>query len=402
MTIVRPQPLGVLPWPAGLLIIPDVEGSGDVVARILQGAIPDSWPPALEFVGQALHGDAAVAAQSLTGDDLISRYNKAVLVGGEGVWETLVEEADGDLAALVSLGTFTVGLADTPPRAEGLTGEVAAMVHSARASAALEIGDVSEAVDELTSAIVAAESVPSPILAAAMRLTKAELLRERMGDAAAANAELDAGLKALPHGCDPELKAEMHVARGMARHELGQQTPGYLLPAVNDYTEAAKTFREETHPEMFALVNQQLALAYLIMPMSSEGDRLRLGVAVNSLRAALRVYTKDSHPAAWITTQLNLANALQYLPSVHQEDNLDEAVHLYEEILQYRTEDADPLGYARILTNQANALGHLGVFSDATEKLAKAREIFSGCGHAEGVSAVDEILTSVRVAQEAS
>lgn len=402
MTIVRPQPLGVLPWPAGLLVIPDGEGSSQVVSQLLQGAVPDTWPPGLEFVGQALHGDAAVAAQSLTSDDLISRYNKAVLVGGEGVWEALAGEADGDLAALVSLGMFTVGLADTPPSADGLTGEIAAMVHSARASAALEVGNVPEAIDELSSAIQAAETVPSPILAAAMRLTKAELLRERMGDATAANAELDAGLKLLPHGCEPELKAEMHVARGMARHELGQQTPGYLLPAVNDYTEAAKTFREETHPEMFALVNQQLALAYLIMPMSSEGDRLRLGVAVNSLRAALRVYTKESHPAAWVTTQLNLANALQYLPSVHQEDNLDEAVHLYEEILQYRTKDVDPLGYARILTNQANALGHLGVFSDANEKLAMAREIFSAHGNSDGVSAVDEILVSVRVAQEAS
>lgn len=402
MTIVRPQPLGVLPWPAGLLIIPDVDGSSEVVSQLLLGAMPHTWPSELEFVRQALDGDAAVAAQTLASHDLISRYNKAVLVGGDGVWEMLAAEAEGDLAALVSLGMFTVGLADTPPSAEGLTGEVAAMVHSARASAALEMGDVPKAIAELTSAIESAEAVPSPILAAAMRLTKAELLREKLGDAAAANSELDAGLREIPHGCDPELKAEMHVARGMARHELGQQIPGYLLPAVNDYTEAAKTFREESHPEMFALVNQQLALAYLIMPMSSEGDRLRLGVAVNSLRAALRVYTKETHPAAWVTTQLNLANALQYLPSVHQEDNLDEAVNLYEEILQYRTEDADPLGYARILTNQANALGHLGVFSDAIERLGKAREIFAAHGDTDGVNAVDDISASVQSAQEAS
>jgi tetratricopeptide (TPR) repeat protein len=132
--------------------------------------------------------------------------------------------------------------------------------------------------------------------------------------------------------------------------------------------------------------------------MSSEGDRLRVGVAVTSLRAALRVYQPDTHPALWASTQMNLANALQYLPSVHQEDNLDEAVHLYEELLQYRSEESDPLGTARILANQGNALGHLGVFSDARERLDRSRRIFQAHGDVDGVATVDEILVSLEEA----
>jgi tetratricopeptide (TPR) repeat protein len=135
--------------------------------------------------------------------------------------------------------------------------------------------------------------------------------------------------------------------------------------------------------------------------MSSEGDRIRVGVAVNALRAALRVFTPESHPAAWASTQLNLANALQYLPSVHQEENLDESVHLYEEILQHRDPDLDPLGYARILANQGNALGHLGVFSDARDRLTTAREIFARQGDAESVAGVDEIMMSLNEAEAA-
>ena len=80
---------------------------------------------------------------------------------------------------------------------------------------------------------------------------------------------------------------------------------------------------------------------------------------------------------AWASTQLNLANALQYLPSVHQEANLDEAVQLYEEVLQYRDPQRDPLGYARILANQGNALGHLGVLRRRPERLTRARELFA-------------------------
>ena len=120
----------------------------------------------------------------------------------------------------------------------------------------------------------------------------------------------------------------------------------------------------------------------------------------NSLRAALRVFTPQTHPVAWASTQLNLANALQYLPSVHQESNLDEAVQLYEEVLQYRDPDRDPIGYARILANQGNALGHLGVFHDARERLERARDLFAMNGDEDSAAGVDETLTSLGDAEK--
>ena len=55
-------------------------------------------------------------------------------------------------------------------------------------------------------------------------------------------------------------------------------------------------------------------------------------MAVNALRAPADLHPQ-THPAQWTSTQTNLANALQYLPSVHQQENLDEAVQLYEEVL---------------------------------------------------------------------
>ena len=114
------------------------------------------------------------------------------------------------------------------------------------------------------------------------------------------------------------------------------------------------------------------------------------------------MFTPQTHPVAWASTQLNLANALQYLPSVHQESNLDEAVQLYEELLQYRDPQHDPIGYARILANQGNALGHLGVFADARERLQRARELFEAGGDAESVAGVDEILASLDEAERSA
>ena len=273
------------------------------------------------------------------------------------------------------------------------------MVGSARAAAAIEEGDAVGAADELTLAVQAALEVGSQLFAASLVLTRTEILREHLDEPATAAREADAMIRALPLSAPRELRAELQVARALSRQALAGTDKGALLAVVADLTEAVKILREDTHPEMFATINEQLALAYLMMPMNDEADRIRLGVAVTSLRAALRVFTPDTHPVAWASAQLNLANALQYLPSVHQEQNLDEAVHLYEELLAYRDESVDPVGVARVLLNQGNALGHLGAFVDADEKLTKARALFERAGEAEGVAAADGLLAEVEAAR---
>jgi len=389
----RPQPLGVLPWPAGLLLLPDVPEAAEVAGEILAGGVPEQWPESLRFYEIGLTGDPGVAADTVPGDDLVARYNRAVLVGGEGVWEALAEQTTGDLAALVATARYSIGQIDTPPAVDGLTDEVAAMVRSARASAALEVHDVAGAERELRAAVDAASSC-SPILAATLRLTLAQVLADA-GDYASAALVSDVALQTLPLTADRELRAHLQMTRALARQQLAGDERGALLAVVGDLTEATKIFREETHPELFAICNQQLALAYLVMPMSDQGDRLRLGVAVNALRAALRVYTPQTHPAQWASAQVNLANALQYLPSAHQEHNLDEAVQLYEEVLQQRDPQSDPVGYARILSNQGNALGHLGVFDDARARLEQARSLFAQAGDADSAATVDQILAGL-------
>ena len=49
-----------------------------------------------------------------------------------------------------------------------------------------------------------------------------------------------------------------------------------------------------------------------------------------------------------------------------------QAVEIYEELLQTRSRAEDPVGYARLLANQANALAHLGLFSQSLEKANEA------------------------------
>ena len=385
-----------------MLLLPDTAEAIEISAGLVVGTIPESWPASLDFMRLALQQHVDEAVDAIGTETIIERYNRAVLGGGDGAWEALAEEAQGELRALVDTARFSVGLIDVPPSVEGATGEVAAVVRSARASAAMERGDFVTAVEELGLAAQAADDALSPILATSLHLTRAELLREQLDNPAAAAREADLAIQRLPLTAPSELRAELQVTRALARQQLAGTDRGALLAVVADLTESTRVFREDTYPEMFATVNQHLALAYLVMPMSDNGDRIRVGVAVNSLRAALRIFTAETHPVAWASTQLNLANALQYLPSAHQESNLDEAVQLYEELLQHRNFEHEPLGYARILSNQGNALGHLGVFADARQRLERARTMFESQGDGDSVASVDEILVSLCQAETAA
>lgn len=398
----RPQPLGTLPWPAGMLVVPDVAGAGALTATLVAGGDPDAWPEGTQFVASALEGNVEAAAAGVAGDDAVAVYNRAVLVGGDDLWEHLAATTTGELRALVDTARFSLGLVDEPPAAAGTVGEVEAVVRSARASAALEAGALAAALDELDAAATAAADAGTPLLAASLRGTRAELQREQLGAPEAAILDATTGLGLIPQGAAPELRADLLVTRALARQQTAGQDRAPLMTVVADLQEALRTFREDTHPEQFAICNQHLALAYLVMPMGEQADKIRIGTAVTSLRAALRVFTPQTHPVAWASAQLNLANALQYLPSVHQEQNLEEAVQLYEEVLQYRTEEDDPIGTARILANQGNALGHLGAFGDARERLTRARDLFARVGDEETAGDVDGLLAELDAAEAAA
>jgi tetratricopeptide (TPR) repeat protein len=145
-----------------------------------------------------------------------------------------------------------------------------------------------------------------------------------------------------------------------------------------------------------------VALAILALPTIQASDQVRLGVAVQSLRAALRVYTEETHPEQWSSGRLNLANALQYLPSGHREDNLAEAVDIYEELLAVRSPQRDPAGYARVLANQGNALAHLGILDHAQEKFEEAMLWFSRLGEGDAVAVLQEQVARVAEARDAA
>ena len=392
----RPQPLGVFPLPAGYLLIPDGPGHDEIREALVAGRRPDPLPDTLGFYAAALDGDLDAAVARL-GDGLVDRINRLVLDPTPDLFaEVSAEVADlGDdaLAAHVATLGFIIGLRSTPADTDAGDGEFQAMAMAAHATLALERRDTPAAVEHLEAAAQAAQPVSAALAGQLMgQLANAQL--DEGGDKRAA-ATFQAALDQL-EGTDLHVsRAELHVAAGAMFQEMSEAAPRLMQQAINHYHQAMALVTAATAPETFAIANANLGLAYLTMPMHEASDQLRIGVAVQSMREALTVFTPDSHPDRWSSTQLNLANALVYMPSKHQADNIAEAVDLYEDVLARRDRQSDPLGRARVLANQGNALAHLGIFDDAKARLHEARSIFEEFDEDEAVRSVRSVLDEI-------
>ncbi len=362
----RPQPIGILPLPAGFLLLPD--GPEEAFEQLLAGQLPDPLPAEWRVL------------ETGHSDDL---YNAFVLKPGREAWEQL--ELDQERQALAQLVAFHFGLVEELPET-GLKREFEALECSVRASRA---ETEQEALALLERGIKASRDC-SPLLAAQLLGNKAQL---QEGPLAVQTLHQATALCEQPS----EIGAELWLTLGISYQEMSDQR-GPLTQAVGCYQRALQFFTREGHPDSYALAQNNLALAYLAMPMKEASDQLRMGIAVQALREVLKVYTRDKAPDSWASAQLNLANALQYLPSAHPEKNLAEAVDIYEELLQ---EGGQPARRARILANQANALAHLGIFEHASSKFEESRTLFQQVDDQDGVETVGQQLESLKQHQEA-
>lgn len=391
---VRPQPLGAFPLPAGFLLIPGGGSTEDCRAALAAGRLPDGWPADLRAHELALAGDLDGALALLDGDDPVTRYNRFV-IDPDGADPDALREALGDpFGVLVDVVLFALGRSDDPPGLGAADGELAALVLSAQATHALGREDADEALRLLGRAVELAGPVAPP-LAGVLLGDAARIRRDAGQDHPAVIADLERSLKLLA-GTDLRVgRAELHLALALTLHESADGHGHLLAGAVRHYQATLQLVTSQEAPEVWAAAHANLATAYLTMPMRQASDQLRLAVAVQSLRSALKVYTPHTHPQRWASAQLNLANALVYAPSAHQGDNLVEAVELYEAVLGVRDRKTDPLGRARVLANQGNALAHLGMFDQAKAKLYEARFLFEEFQDGEAVRAVRGVLDEI-------
>ena len=406
----QPQPVGIFPFPASHLLLPQVEGKqgSDVECKqalesLMEGDLQIPLPESWKFFQLAAEGDVEgarrlVQSSACEGTDnaRIAAYNQFVLAPDRNRYEPLKTEFQGALAELLDVAAFAVGLMDSVPDTFSLEGELGALAWSTAAAAELERGDERGALRKLKQAVSLARDT-SPIQAA--------LILAQISDVGSSSGEMAPAIVIqgyqeairLAANCKlPRLVAELHMRLGMAYHHAADGRREMLLQAVASYQAALQTGVTETsEPDLFGQLQNNLGMAYMAMPTVEASHQLRTGIAIQSFRHALKVYDIQRQPDRWACVSMNLANALQYAPTSHPEENLIQAVEIYEQVLQVRTRAKDPVAYALVQMNQANALAHLGMFRPALEKLAEAHKLFHWYDEIEHAKAARELVEQI-------
>jgi len=201
--------------------------------------------------------------------------------------------------------------------------------------------------------------------------------------------------------------AELDMNLGLVEQALSGLHQARIQDAIAHYHRALRVFGKQTHPREFAILHNNLAIAYLSIPASDERARMREALAVQSFEEVLSVVTLIDHPVEYAMTQNNLGNALQYAPSSHPVANLLRAVEAYDEALKVRNPRDTPIEYAHTASNKANALLNLpddpehpecGNGRHRTQARAlygEARSIFESAGLHEAAHTVAEALAGI-------
>ncbi len=174
-----------------------------------------------------------------------------------------------------------------------------------------------------------------------------------------AKASYEEALPILQQLALPEELAEAQMNFGLVLQSLVPFNLARMTDSIKAYHEALQVFTWEDYPQEYAILYNNIAIAYLSMPMSSEREYLRQGLAVQSFEVALKHINLIDHPREYAMLQNNLGNALQYLVSSHPVDNNLRAIAAYDEALKVRNSRDTPLEYANTISNKANALFNL-------------------------------------------
>ena len=397
MKLVRPQPIGLAPFPVGHLLLPEIGAPDHLLDALLHGDFDIALPGEWQFLARAFHGDPAGAHQAIAHDDsLIGRYNRFLLRPHRTAYDRLSMESGGALQPLVRAAGYAFGFEETPPSAETLDGELFALVRSVEASALIEAESPFEAAGLLQEAIEAAQPV-SPLLAAVLLNQLGELRLSLPGSSGSVAALcFRKGIDLAGETPLPMLRAQLWTNLGVALQQNADGHRAGLLEAIRCYQRALQLgIDRRSEPRSYAFIHNNLGLAYMAMPAVEASDQLRMGIAVQSFREALSVFDREQHPQFWASVQLNLANALQYLPSSHPAENLAMAVDAYEEVLRVRDKALDPVGYARTVLNQGNALAHLGAFPKAVEQLREAYRLFHAHGYSDEAETARQLIDQI-------
>ena len=227
-----------------------------------------------------------------------------------------------------------------------------------------------------------------------------------------ARSNLEAARDILKHDGSPEEIAEIEMNLGLTLQSLAAHNAAPITAAIAAYQRALRTFDAARWPKEFAILQNNLATAFLSIPFSDERAKMREALAVQAFQEALKHITLIDHPAEYAMLQNNLGNALQYASSSHSVENNLRALDAYDEALKVRTRETAPVEYANTIANVANCLRNLPDDLErpdggnprrqrqALQKYREAAEIFVAAGDSHKAGIVGAVIAEIEAELE--
>ncbi|MEW6353794.1 MAG: hypothetical protein AB1469_05795 [Pseudomonadota bacterium] len=225
-----------------------------------------------------------------------------------------------------------------------------------------------------------------------------------------AQACFEGALPVLNENGRPQETAETEMNLGLVLQALAGEGRARIQDAIQHYHRALRVFTCEAYAQEFAILHNNIAIAYLSIPVGDERAKLREALAVQSFEEVLRVINIVDHPLEYAMVQNNLGNALQYASSQHVVENNLRALQAYDEALKVRSARDTPLEYANTLANKANVLrnlpddpahpeaGQRARLLEATRLYEEAKKIFTRFNQTGSAAIVEEALHEVAAA----
>jgi len=176
--------------------------------------------------------------------------------------------------------------------------------------------------------------------------------------------------------------AEAEMNLGLVLQNLAGAGRAQIKDAISAYQRALRVFDKAGHPAEFAILQNNLATAFLSIPFTDTAGKMREALAVQAFEEGLKAVTLIDHPSEYAMLQNNLGNALQYASTSHRVENGFRALQAYDEALKVRNSRDTPGEYANTIANKANCLANLPDDPAAPEagnaaNIAAARDLYT-------------------------
>ena len=174
-----------------------------------------------------------------------------------------------------------------------------------------------------------------------------------------AKADYEEALPILQQLASPTEVAEAQMNLGLVLQSLVPFNLARIVDSIKAYDRALRVFTWQDYPQEYAVLYNNIAIAYLSMPLASEREYLRQWLAIQSLEIALKHIQVNDYPREYAMLQNNLGNAWQYVASSHPLENNLRAIAAYNQALKVYNPKNTPLEYAYTISNKASALCNL-------------------------------------------